>query len=64
MKYNAIVKFIPDMGTVPNFIVEDKPTETKEEELLWHLNKMREHDNLRPLEETPYHTEFKPIIES
>ena len=50
MKYKTSRGFIDDMGSFPSFIVSDKPMETKEEEFLWHLNKVREHDNLKPLE--------------
>lgn len=59
MKYTAIIPFIPDMGTVGNINnVYDKSTETKEEEVLWHLNKMREHDGLKPLKNLPQGVQF------
>lgn len=36
------------MGTVPSFVISDKYEETKEKELLWHVNSMRAHDGLPP----------------
>jgi hypothetical protein len=59
MKYKTNKSFIPDMGSIPDFIVEDKPGETKEEEWLWHINSMRDHDGLRPLKHVPPNIEFK-----
>lgn len=39
------------MGAVPAFTVRDSPMETKEQNLLWDINKMREHDGLKPFED-------------
>jgi len=47
-KYSAIVPFIPSMGSIDPITVSDKYGETKEQEVLWHLNKMREHDGQKP----------------
>ena len=49
MTYHTNRVFIHDMGTVDTMTVSDKTTETKEEEWLWHCNRMREHDGLPPL---------------
>lgn len=57
--YIAVFPYIDDMGTVSSVTVSDKPMETKEEEALWHLNKSREHDNLKPLNRLPRGTKFK-----
>lgn len=58
-KYTAIIPFIDDMGSVADIKgVWDKPTETKEEEVLWHLNKMREHDRLPMLSRLPRGVRF------
>jgi hypothetical protein len=37
------------LGSISPIICEDKPTETAREEFLWHINRMREYDGLRPL---------------
>ncbi len=60
MKYKSNKSFIPDMGSIPSFIVQDKQGETKEEEWLWHINSMRDHDGLRPLKRIPSNIKFKP----
>ena len=60
MKYIAKTPFIPDMGTVPDYIVEDSLIESKEEELLWHINSMRDHDGLRRLNKLPKGVKFIP----
>ena len=52
-KYRAIVPFIPDMGSVSPTHCEDTGWETKEESLLWSLNKMRDHDGLPHLTKLP-----------
>lgn len=52
--YTAHIPFIDDMGSIsPINGLSDKGMESKQEELLWHLNKMREHDGLRPLRKLP-----------
>jgi len=64
MKYKAIFPFIHDMGNTPSVTVRDKPTESKEEEALWHLNRCRDHDGLDHLEELPEGMRFEPIYEN
>ena len=61
MKYKAIIPFIPDMGSISPIICSSSPSETKEENLLWDLNNMRDHDNLRPLKNIPKGVEFIEI---
>lgn len=52
--------YIDDMGSVaPIHGVQDKVTETKEEEALWHLNDMRKHDGLPPRKSLPKGTTFE-----
>ena len=62
-KYKAKFPFIPDMGSVSDMIVSDSLGESKEENALWHLNSMRDHDGLANLEELPEGTVFEPIYE-
>lgn len=62
MKYKATIPYVDDMGSIAPIIgVSNKPTETKEEEVLWHLNKMREHDGLKPLNKLPSGVVFTPL---
>jgi hypothetical protein len=60
MRYKAILPFIPDMGSVDPVSTSDKPSESKQAETLWHLNRMRDHDGLRPLVRLPKGTKFEP----
>ena len=58
--YRTEPTFLDDMGSIPSFSgLRDKQTETKEEEALWHLNSMRDHDGLRPLRKLPRGFIFK-----
>lgn len=58
-KYTAHFPFIPSMGTVsPISGLSDKPSETKEEEALWHLNSARAHDGQGKLRHLPRGTKF------
>lgn len=52
-KYKAIVPFIPSMGSVSPINCSHSAHESREESLLWDLNKMREHDGLKPLKNVP-----------
>jgi hypothetical protein len=61
MKYKAIIPFIPSMGSVSPMVCTDYPSESKEENLLWHLNKMREHDGLRPLKNIPRGVKWETV---
>ena len=44
-----------------DYVVSDKPMESKEEEALWHYNLSRERDGLLPLKTLPPGTQFLPI---
>jgi len=46
MNYIAHIPFIPSMGSISPIYVNENKMETKEENLLWTINNMREHDNL------------------
>lgn len=61
LKYNVVIKYIDDMGSVPDFICQGSSSETVEENALWQLNNMRDHDGLLRLKELPYGTKFKVI---
>jgi len=58
--YNARFPDTWDMSQI-NYRVNDKPTESKEEEALWYYNKSRDHDGLRPLDKLPDGVVFEPI---
>jgi hypothetical protein len=60
-KYNVIIGFIDDMGSVPNFTCQSSNSETVEENALWQLNSMRDHDGLPRLKELPYYAKFEVI---
>jgi len=59
--YRAVIPFIPSMGAIMPIVCRDKPLESKEQELLWHLNKMREHDGQRPLRGIPKGVKWEEI---
>lgn len=63
MKYEAIIPYIPSMGSISPITVTESPMETKEENLLWDLNSMRRHDGLREwtLEDLPSGIKFIPL---
>lgn len=61
MKYKVIPPFIPSMGSINPFIVRDSPYESKETAALWEINKMREHDALKPYENLPKGFRFEKI---
>ena len=62
--YRTKPAFIDDMGSIPSLHkLSDKSTETKEEEALWHINSMREHDGLRPLDGLPSNIVFEQELE-
>ena len=63
MKYKATIPFIDDMGSVSPINCNDSLHESKEECVLWHLNKMRDHDGLEHLDELPEGTVFEEIGE-
>lgn len=65
MKYDAIFPYVDDIGQVaPVRGVQHKPTETAEEEALWHYNRAREHDGLRSARSLPCGMRFIPQEET
>jgi hypothetical protein len=60
-KYRVTVPFIDDMGSVLPFIATSSPMETKEQNALWDLNSMREHDGLPKLSRMPAGTKYERI---
>lgn len=63
MKFKVTFPFIDDMGTVQPMIATPSSQETKEQNALWHLNRMRDHDGLTPLTKLPAGTEFEEVHE-
>lgn len=61
MKYKVVFPFIPDMGSFSPMIANSSSMESVEENALWHLNKAREHDGLKPLTKLPFKTKIEPI---
>jgi len=59
MKYTCIVPFIPSMGSVSPFDVNESAMESKEEYALRVINDMRDHDGLKHLTRLPAGTKFK-----
>lgn len=59
MKYKCIPPYVDDMGSISPFNVTDSLYESKEEEALWHINSMRDHDGLEHLTELPAGTKFE-----
>lgn len=60
-KYRATVPFIDDMGSISPIIVSESDYESKQENLLWHINSMRDHDGLPHLDELPKGVKFERI---
>lgn len=60
-KYICKVPFIPSMGSILPFNVSDSFGESKEEQALWQLNSMRDHDGLKHLARLPKGTTFERI---
>lgn len=61
-KYKVIFPFVDDMGSIQPIIVCPSNMETSREQALWHLNKMREHDGLKPLVRLPNGTRFEEVF--
>lgn len=47
-EYLVNENYINDMGLIPAAIVRVSTMETPQENYLWHINNMREHDGLKP----------------
>jgi hypothetical protein len=54
MKAKFYFNIIKDMGSVNPIVGISNSQETAEENALWELNSMREHDGLKPLKRLPY----------
>ena len=61
MRYKAIIPFTDDMGSVSPIMCEDSLMESAEENALWQLNSMRDHDGLPHLEELPPGVQFEVV---
>lgn len=60
-KYRCIVPFQDDMGSIDPFIVTEYPMESKQQNALWHINSMRDHDGMRHLTKMPVGTKYERI---
>jgi hypothetical protein len=60
-KYKVNVPYIPDMGSIAPFIVSQSPRNSKEDEALWEINSMRDHDGLPHRKTLPRGVTFTPI---
>lgn len=58
-RYKVTVPFIASMGSVDPFIVNESPMTSKEDDALWTLNNMRDHDGLKHLTTLPQGTKFE-----
>jgi len=61
MNYKCTVPYIHDMGSITPFGVQSSPMGTKEENALWTINNMRDHDGLKHLEKLPKGTKFERV---
>lgn len=59
--YRTSPFFLDDMGSIPAFTVRDKPMETKEQEWLWFVNRMRDYDGLPHLTDVPDGLKFTRV---
>ena len=60
MKYKVFFPVTSKMSPI-DYVVSDKPMESKEEEALWFYNNSRDHDGLSPLSALPRGTRFEAI---
>lgn len=60
-KYKCTVPYINSMGSITPFVVSSSPMETKEENALWTINNMRDHDGLKHLDHLPKGTRFERL---
>lgn len=60
-RYRVTVPFQDDMGSISPFIALSYNGETKEQNALWEINSMREHDNLPKLKRLPAGTKFERL---
>ena len=59
--YRVTVPFQDDMGSILPFEASSSPMETKEQNALWTINGMRDHDGLLHLTRLPAGTKFERI---
>ena len=57
-KYVVTFPYTPSMGQVDPIVVTPTPMESAAEQALWHLNRMREHDNLPRFTRLPVGTKY------
>jgi hypothetical protein len=60
-KYRVTVPFVDDMGSVMPFVASSSPMESKEQNALWTINSMRDHDGLPRLTRMPAGTKFERV---
>lgn len=60
-RYTCTVPFQDDMGSIMPFVVSESPMESKQENALWHINNMRDHDSLPHLTRMPTGTKYERI---
>jgi hypothetical protein len=60
-RYRVTVPFIPSMGSIAPFIATDSYGETKQQNALWTINNMRDHDGLPHLTRLPRGTNFERV---
>ena len=56
--YMCYIPFQHDMGSISPFVVSSSPIETKEQNALWEINRMRDHDDLPHFIKLPRGTKF------
>lgn len=59
--YTVKVPFQDDMGSIAPFHASSSPMKTKEQNALWTINSMRDHDGLKPLTKMPFGTHYERI---
>lgn len=60
-KYQVIVPYIPDMGSVSGFFIKSTRMESKEQAALWEINSMRDHDGLPHIHRMPAGTRYEIV---
>ncbi|WP_321935341.1 hypothetical protein [Paraburkholderia sp. J8-2] len=60
-KFRVTVPFVPDMGSIQSFVVSETMMQTKAQDALWNINKMRDHDGLPHLTRMPAGTRYERI---
>ena len=60
-KYRVTVPFQDDMGSISPFVATSSHMETAQENALWEINSMRDHDGLPRLDKMPKGTQYELI---